>query len=763
MEELKPYLASLTQYMINSGMELAPLPKVIFKNDETNAEDVLSRTAHYNPNNNSITLFISKRHPKDILRSYAHEMIHHNQNLENRLNNITTTNINEDDYLKEIEREAYEKGNMIFRGWENNYKQNIKENKMTDMVENTKNTEKKYKTEFDNKRDLVKWVNSLNLTEAQNLYLAILGPKYFDEYSEDIKELKIRLINVWSANQHIYNKKTIESRNNFPIIKVFDNSIKKDGKNIHNILAATVTSDTFYGKTISYEKAYKNYTLTSEEFELPLINISFEEFKNKCLSLKDQIFIYDMEDSDIFVIFGNNGVNWYDDENSNNPLQSAIKFKQNIKENKMTVKELRKLIREAIYNELNENEDKTWEIIYIDKGIQKSVLVKGYSAIVETNKWRNQNPDKEFIQIQLYSLNELEVKNEDPSTLKPAIVFDSNKKQHFISLVNKSGKVNSLGPLISEDDIKKVNAGNTNDFCKKANQLYSNLDENVILENTNLKVVKIVDSCKLDENKHKNVSLLNLANEYVAEHGDVTPEELAKGLKIDLKTAKKLVMDLEDDFKNYYGNEEDLTEDLSSKLDENKINLRKSLRKIIKEELQNTSLINEDLDTDIANVNKQIETLITQMSPLQKKKADLEKKKADLTKKKADQDLAASKITTESTANATGTGATMTAGTGEQYATKFAFKKKKKTKLNENDMSFRKKVKSNFNQIVTLYDTPEEDLSHDDLSWELIELLQSSESQIEKFLDQLIAISDKYPEASTEDWLNIYLRTNKNR
>jgi len=141
----------------------------------------------------------------------------------------------------------------------------------------------------------------------------------------------------------------------------------------------------------------------------------------------------------------------------------------------------------------------------------------------------------------------------------------------------------------------------------------------------------------------------------------------------------------------------------------------------------------------------------------------LEKKKADLTKKKADQDLAASKITTESTANATGTGATMTTGTGEQYATKFAFKKKKKTKLNENDMSFRKKVKSNFNQIVTLYDTPEEDLSHDDLSWELIELLQSSESQIEKFLDQLIAISDKYPEASTEDWLNIYLRTNKNR
>jgi hypothetical protein len=41
------------------------------------------------------------------------------QNLENRLKHINTTNINEDDYLKELEREAYEKGNMLFREWEN--------------------------------------------------------------------------------------------------------------------------------------------------------------------------------------------------------------------------------------------------------------------------------------------------------------------------------------------------------------------------------------------------------------------------------------------------------------------------------------------------------------------------------------------------------------------------------------------------------------------------------------------------------------------
>ena len=49
-------------------------------------------------------------------------MIHHKQNLQGRLGNIQTTNINEDEYLKEIEREAYLEGNECFRGWEDNIK-----------------------------------------------------------------------------------------------------------------------------------------------------------------------------------------------------------------------------------------------------------------------------------------------------------------------------------------------------------------------------------------------------------------------------------------------------------------------------------------------------------------------------------------------------------------------------------------------------------------------------------------------------------------
>ncbi len=39
-----------------------------------------------------------------------------------RLNNINTTNTNEDGNLPEIEKEAYEKGNMMLRNWEDKIK-----------------------------------------------------------------------------------------------------------------------------------------------------------------------------------------------------------------------------------------------------------------------------------------------------------------------------------------------------------------------------------------------------------------------------------------------------------------------------------------------------------------------------------------------------------------------------------------------------------------------------------------------------------------
>lgn len=114
-----PLIKSLTEYMIESGIEIKPLPKVKFINDDKeNADNFFGKTAYYDPNTKTIVLYILNRHPKDIIRSFSHEMIHHMQNCEGRLSNITTQNTNEDGDLPEIEREAYEKGNLIFRNWE---------------------------------------------------------------------------------------------------------------------------------------------------------------------------------------------------------------------------------------------------------------------------------------------------------------------------------------------------------------------------------------------------------------------------------------------------------------------------------------------------------------------------------------------------------------------------------------------------------------------------------------------------------------------
>lgn len=116
--DYKQYIKELTKDMIRKGMNVNPLPKVIFKHDDvSNAKDFFGKTAYYEPQSMSIVLYTEGRHPKDIVRSFAHEMIHHMQNVEGRLGNITTTNTQEDDHLNNLEAEANLKGTMTFRNW----------------------------------------------------------------------------------------------------------------------------------------------------------------------------------------------------------------------------------------------------------------------------------------------------------------------------------------------------------------------------------------------------------------------------------------------------------------------------------------------------------------------------------------------------------------------------------------------------------------------------------------------------------------------
>lgn len=101
-------------------------PALNLVSDRENASKPLGKTAHYDPYSMSVTLYTDNRHTKDILRSLAHELVHHLQNEEGRLDNsgyhgegYAQKNKN----LRQSEREAYEKGNMCFRDWEDQLKQ----------------------------------------------------------------------------------------------------------------------------------------------------------------------------------------------------------------------------------------------------------------------------------------------------------------------------------------------------------------------------------------------------------------------------------------------------------------------------------------------------------------------------------------------------------------------------------------------------------------------------------------------------------------
>ena len=116
--DVQEKIAQLTNHMIDKGMNIEPLPTLEFVDgDSENAKDFFGKTAYYDPNKQHIVLYTDGRHPKDIVRSYAHEMIHHIQNLEDRLGDIAGTDTTSDEHLDKLEQEANLKGTMTFRNW----------------------------------------------------------------------------------------------------------------------------------------------------------------------------------------------------------------------------------------------------------------------------------------------------------------------------------------------------------------------------------------------------------------------------------------------------------------------------------------------------------------------------------------------------------------------------------------------------------------------------------------------------------------------
>jgi len=94
----------------NKSLEIDKPYSVYFVDDKDNASDALGKTAMYNPSTNSVYVYVTDRHPKDVLRSVAHELMHHKQNCDGRLDR--TYGEGSDD-LEMLEREANEAGYLV--------------------------------------------------------------------------------------------------------------------------------------------------------------------------------------------------------------------------------------------------------------------------------------------------------------------------------------------------------------------------------------------------------------------------------------------------------------------------------------------------------------------------------------------------------------------------------------------------------------------------------------------------------------------------
>ncbi len=129
IDELSPLIDDLASH-IQGVMDISSMPAITLQEDSDNASAILGKTAQYDPQNKVITVFVTNRHPKDIMRSISHEFIHHAQNERGEFDNIGAVGegyAQSDDHLRNMEKEAYLKGNMCFRDWEDGYKRQLME------------------------------------------------------------------------------------------------------------------------------------------------------------------------------------------------------------------------------------------------------------------------------------------------------------------------------------------------------------------------------------------------------------------------------------------------------------------------------------------------------------------------------------------------------------------------------------------------------------------------------------------------------------
>ena len=141
LSSLEPHVQGMYDYF-DQKLGFQKPPTIVFASDPSNQDKVLGKTAYYDPDALEIYIYSDGRHPKDMLRSIAHELIHHQQNLEGRLDVGGYSGPGyylENDKLRVVEHEAMLEGNKLLREYEDTIKKESKDMSLKEWKNNELN------------------------------------------------------------------------------------------------------------------------------------------------------------------------------------------------------------------------------------------------------------------------------------------------------------------------------------------------------------------------------------------------------------------------------------------------------------------------------------------------------------------------------------------------------------------------------------------------------------------------------------------------
>ncbi len=241
-----PYIKSLANFIANN-ITCRPFPKVKLTNRKQ--DGVFIRTGYYRPDINTIVLFIRDRHPKDVLRSFAHEMIHHCQNLENRLDmgRFSSDKTSEDSNLVPFEEEAYKNGNILFRNWTEKCQNDIVDAPSKHMHKKVNLDENVVRMLYEDTHKKTTWKQLLTESVEEATY-----PQSFDmEYFKSLNSFAAR---VRYCNEKLQRLGSGSSR---VVYLIDDNTVLKLAKNKKGIAQNQLEAEAWHSMYGIFAEVYE--------------------------------------------------------------------------------------------------------------------------------------------------------------------------------------------------------------------------------------------------------------------------------------------------------------------------------------------------------------------------------------------------------------------------------------------------------------------------------------------------------------------------